>query len=578
VNKSNAVVGSYVNSSSATVGFWYAGGKYTNLNYPGAAGFTRALGINDSNKIVGDYLDGSNRYHGYTYTTGGGYTTYDYNQTESSGLFGISSAGDYVGSVGNSGEPERAFTDVGGVKHDFYASGTDVTYGYAINKSNVIVGVYTDSGNLQHGFSANADGTNIQEIKYPGATRTFCLGINDAGEITGTYTTASVQYGFTYNTKTKVFASTDFTATTGVNSAGAYSGTYYGVDGVTAGYLAQPQAFKLSEVVIPNDQRAVFWGVNNTGVAVGTYVDSGGTRHGLMYSAGTVSNIDDPNGPTILLGINSSNQIVGHYFDGSGNPHGFEYVSGTFTEVPGPSGALSSDAFGINDAGEIVGDYYASDGHHHGFVLKGGTYTTLDVPGATDTYGAGINAGGLVTFFWVDSVGYTQSSLYDGTKYTSINVPGAALTVAHGINKAGNIVFAWYDNYLGEHGALKKGSTYTIFDFPQGSNASANGINDGGVIVGSFIPAGQTNPQPFQSATTIASFSPTSGPVGTSVTIKGTAFSGTTKVTFNGTSATFTVNSETQITATVPTGATTGKIKVTVDGVTVTSSQTFTVT
>jgi uncharacterized protein (TIGR03437 family) len=62
------------------------------------------------------------------------------------------------------------------------------------------------------------------------------------------------------------------------------------------------------------------------------------------------------------------------------------------------------------------------------------------------------------------------------------------------------------------------------------------------------------------------------------VTIKGTAFSGATKVTFNGTSATFTVNSETQITATVPTGATTGKIKVTVDGVTVTSTQTFTVT
>jgi hypothetical protein len=64
-------------------------------------------------------------------------------------------------------------------------------------------------------------------------------------------------------------------------------------------------------------------------------------------------------------------------------------------------------------------------------------------------------------------------------------------------------------------------------------------------------------------APTVASFTPTSGPAGTSVTITGSGFTGATAVTFNGTSATFTVNSGTQITATVPTGATTGPIAVT---------------
>jgi uncharacterized protein (TIGR03437 family) len=52
----------------------------------------------------------------------------------------------------------------------------------------------------------------------------------------------------------------------------------------------------------------------------------------------------------------------------------------------------------------------------------------------------------------------------------------------------------------------------------------------------------------------------------------------TTKVTFGGMKATsFTVNSDTQVTAEVPTGAKTGKIAVTTLGGSATSKTTFTV-
>jgi hypothetical protein len=62
------------------------------------------------------------------------------------------------------------------------------------------------------------------------------------------------------------------------------------------------------------------------------------------------------------------------------------------------------------------------------------------------------------------------------------------------------------------------------------------------------------------------------------VTITGTGFTGATAVSFNNVAATsFTVNSATQITATVPTGATTGKIRVTVGGGTVASTADFVV-
>jgi hypothetical protein len=75
---------------------------------------------------------------------------------------------------------------------------------------------------------------------------------------------------------------------------------------------------------------------------------------------------------------------------------------------------------------------------------------------------------------------------------------------------------------------------------------------------------------------TISSFSPTSGVAGTTVVINGTGFTGATSVDFNGTSASFTVNSDIKITTTVPGGATTGVIHVITPGGTATSSSNFT--
>jgi uncharacterized repeat protein (TIGR03803 family) len=76
----------------------------------------------------------------------------------------------------------------------------------------------------------------------------------------------------------------------------------------------------------------------------------------------------------------------------------------------------------------------------------------------------------------------------------------------------------------------------------------------------------------------ILSFSPQSGPVGTPVVITGTSFTGTGVVAFGGVPATtFSVDSDSQITATVPTGAVTGKIQIRNPGGTATSADVFTV-
>ena len=81
-----------------------------------------------------------------------------------------------------------------------------------------------------------------------------------------------------------------------------------------------------------------------------------------------------------------------------------------------------------------------------------------------------------------------------------------------------------------------------------------------------------------EAAPTLIGFAPTSGPVGSSVILTGAGFTGASAVSFNGMTATsFSVDSDTQITVTVPTGATSGAIAVTTPGGTATSATSFTV-
>lgn len=68
---------------------------------------------------------------------------------------------------------------------------------------------------------------------------------------------------------------------------------------------------------------------------------------------------------------------------------------------------------------------------------------------------------------------------------------------------------------------------------------------------------------------------PMSGEVGAAVTILGSDLTGATSVTFNGTAATFTVVSASEIKTTVPTGATTGSVEVTTPSSTLSSNAAF---
>jgi len=88
-----------------------------------------------------------------------------------------------------------------------------------------------------------------------------------------------------------------------------------------------------------------------------------------------------------------------------------------------------------------------------------------------------------------------------------------------------------------------------------------------------------TSNKPFRITPQLLNFDPPSGPVGTLVTITGNSLTQTQEVGFgNRVPAQFTVDSDRQVTATVPQGAKTGKVGIQTQGGTAISAETFTVT
>ena len=121
-------------------------------------------------------------------------------------------------------------------------------------------------------------------------------------------------------------------------------------------------------------------------------------------------------------------------------------------------------------------------------------------------------------------------------------------------------------------------ATYTVVSDTYLTATVPAGATPGPVTV--TTPGGTlTSSKTFRVAPSITSFSPASGPVGTAVVITGESLTQTKSVSFGGVKAvSFTVNSDTQVTAIVPTGAVTGKIKIVTAGGTSTSGGTFTIT
>ncbi|MBK7650258.1 MAG: VCBS repeat-containing protein [Flammeovirgaceae bacterium] len=165
------------------------------------------------------------------------------------------------------------------------------------------------------------------------------------------------------------------------------------------------------------------------------------------------------------------------------------------------------------------------------------------------------------------SLNYDGTFLYGMTQYGGVNDKGTIFKIkpnGTGFSKLLDFSFA-------TNGALPLGSLISDGTFLYGMT------EDGGVnAIGTIFKFSPSNPIP-----TITSFTPTSGPIGTMVVITGTNFSATPAnniVYFGATRATVSTATSTQLTVTVPLGATYQPITVQANGSTGRSQIPFIVT
>jgi hypothetical protein len=206
------------------------------------------------------------------------------------------------------------------------------------------------------------------------------------------------------------------------------------------------------------------------------------------------------------------------------------------------------------------------------FTVSSGTQITATVPTGATTGKISVTTGGGTATSTADFT-VTNGTAPTITSFTPTFGPAGTRVTITGTNFTGAT-------------DVKIGTKFDpAFKVDSGTQITAtvqNGAQNGPVIVTSPSGTG-TSSTNFTVGTApipqITSFTPTSGPVGTKVTLTGTGFTGATSVAFNGVvDTTFKVVSDTQITATVPSTATTGKIAVTGPGGTGTSKTDFVVT
>jgi uncharacterized repeat protein (TIGR03803 family) len=346
----------------------------------------------------------------------------------------------------------------------------------------------------------------------------------------------------------------------------------------------------------------------------------GTTSHGGSNGGGTIFKITPAGTLTTLYAFCSLSSCTdglspkaGLVQGTDGNFYGTTYEGGAGTDCASEGGC--GTVFKITPAGALTTLYsfcsqsscndgafptdaliQANDGNFYGTTLGGGT-------GASGTVFKITSSGTLTTLYSFCS----QSNCTDGA------FPEAGLVQAtdgnfYGATSAGGSVAYCPFSYDAGCGTLfqitSAGTLTTLYSFCSQSNCPDGYFPSGGLAQatnGDLYGTTKYGPQTVSACGvwsvgasgdvgcgTIFSLSmglgpfvetvPTSGSVGTSVTILGNSLSGTTAVSFNGTTASFTVVSGTEITTTVPTGATTGTVAVTTSSGTLNSNVAFQVT
>jgi uncharacterized repeat protein (TIGR03803 family) len=313
------------------------------------------------------------------------------------------------------------------------------------------------------------------------------------------------------------------------------------------------------------------------GVIQGTNGDFYGTTSiGGTEDIGTIFQITSAGKFTSLLSFDNTNGVYPDTRLVQGTNGNFY---GTTTEGGGGSGTV----FDITSAGKLTTLHTftstEADGNYGALIqaTNGNFYGT--------TFGGGNGNG---TVYEVTPAG-KLTTIY--TFCTKSGCPDGSAPYAGVIQATdGNLYGTTFGGGISNGGTIFKlttaGALTTLYSFCSKSDCTDGSSPQGGLVQdtnGTFY--GTTYYGGTDGIGTVFSLSvglspfvetlPTSGKVGAAIKILGTKLTGATSVTFNGTAATFKVASSSEITTTVPTGATTGVVKVVTPSGTLSSNVAF---
>lgn len=267
----------------------------------------------------------------------------------------------------------------------------------------------------------------------------------------------------------------------------------------------------------------------------------------------------------------------------TGEISGAGYTSVTTTDgtgtlpmaIPLPDGATSVSF-------NITGGSVASSCASPCITVNGGANYN-DADGAGSAQGLNVTSDGAISGITAPVVGFLAGVFENGAVPSGTPPPTLDFsTIGTDFTSLSPLLNQLF--FIGD-GLTSTGQTQ-YFDVPTGATVvylgipDANGYdgapssyanNSGYFVVNYTVYTSNAQPK-------VSYFAPVSGSVGGSVVITGTNLQGATAVTFNGVAASFTQDSSTQISATVPTGAATGPIQVTTSAGTATSKASFTIT
>jgi uncharacterized repeat protein (TIGR03803 family) len=294
-------------------------------------------------------------------------------------------------------------------------------------------------------------------------------------------------------------------------------------------------------------------------------ITPGGTLT-TLYNFCTLSNCTDGDNPYAGLVQATNGQFYGTTLGGGAHGDGTVFsitASGTLKTLHNFAGGSTDGAYpyaalvqGTN--GDLYGTTYLGGANVCGglgcgtvfSITPNGKLTTLynfcSQSGCTDgelPY-AGLIQGTDGNFYGTTAYGGAGGLAGYGTVFQI--TPSGTLTTLH--------TFMVTDG-ANPDGGLIQATNGTFYGITPAGGASEdcmiNGVQGCGTVFSLSLGLGQ-----------FVETLPISGKVGAAVRILGSFLTGSTSVTFNGTPATFSINSKSEITTTVPTGATTGTVQV----------------